>query len=138
MSLIEGPESPSPNPALDQAASNANALYPFKSGNLPRTRLGAMFTRSLFFMESCRDQMSLNWQNGGSHDTHMQWLNTFNRWRRQAVGAVERMETHLDKPHRRAKRFINRSKERSRGRRADVMNGLESGPGADFLQNSAP
>lgn len=121
-----------PNPNL------SNALYPFRSGNLPRTALGAMFTRSLFFMESCRDQMSLNWQRGGAHDTHMQWLNTFNRWRRHAIKAVERMEDHLDKPHRRAKRFAQKSRQRSRAPSFDSDNGSDSVPGAAFLQAPNP
>jgi len=94
---------------MDEVASEGNlfnALYPFKSGNLPRTLLGAAFTRSVFFMASCRDEMRLNWQCRGPHGTHQQWLNTFNDWRRQAIRAVETMEAQLDKPHRRAKRFI--------------------------------
>ena len=96
---------------MDEVASERNlfnALYPFKSGNLPRTLLGAAFTRSVFFMASCRDEMRLNWQCRGPHGTHQQWLNTFNDWRRQAIRAVETMEAQLDKPHRRAKRFICR------------------------------
>jgi hypothetical protein len=94
---------------MDEVASEQNlfnALYPFQSGNLPRTPLGAAFTRSVFFMTSCRDEMRLNWQCRGPHSTHQQWLNTFNDWRRQAIRAVETMEAKLDKPHRRAKRFI--------------------------------
>ncbi len=90
-----------------------NALYPFKSGNLPRTPQGAAFTRSLFFMESCRDEMRLNWQNDGPHRTHQEWLKMFNSWRREAIRAVETMEADLEKPHRRAKRFICRRSERA-------------------------
>lgn len=96
---------------MDEADSDQNlfnALYPFRSGNLPRTRHGAVFTRSVFFMSSCRDEMRLNWQCRGPHSTHQQWLTTFNDWRRRAIRAVEDMETELDKPHRRAKRFIRR------------------------------
>ncbi len=90
-----------------------NALYPFKSGNLPRTPEGAAFTRSVFFMESCRDEMRLNWESRGPHSTHQEWLKTFNSWRREAIRAVETMEENLDKPHRRAKRFICRRSERT-------------------------
>ena len=95
--------------------NNFNALYPFKSGNLPRTPQGAAFTRSVFFMESCREQMSFNWQQGGSHSTHMEWLNKYNSWRRQAIRAVENMERELEMPHRRAKRFICPKKDRKSG-----------------------
>jgi hypothetical protein len=94
---------------MDEAASEQNlfnALYPFKSGNLPRTLSGAIFTRSVYFMTSCREEMRLNWQCRGPHSVHQQWLNRFNDWRRQAIRAVESMEAKLDKPHRRAKRFI--------------------------------
>ncbi|HSS64373.1 MAG TPA: hypothetical protein VLS27_08055 [Gammaproteobacteria bacterium] len=94
---------------MDDAVSEQNlfnALYPFKSGNLPRTPLGAVFTRSVFFMESCRDEMRLNWESGGPHSTHQHWLNTYNDWRRQAIRSVETMEAIADRPHRRAKRFI--------------------------------
>lgn len=109
---------------MDNAVSGQNrfnALYPFKSGNLPRTHLGAVFTRSLFFMESCRDEMRLNCQSGGPHSTHQQWLKTFNDWRRQAIRAVETMEAKFDKPHRRAKRFINRRSTRARDPSDDLV-----------------
>ena len=99
---------------MDDSSSGQNlfnALYPFKSGNLPRTHLGALFTRSVFFMESCRDEMRLNWQIRGPHSTHQEWLTKFNSWRREAIHAVESMEAKLDKPHRRAKRFIRRQSE---------------------------
>lgn len=111
--------------AMDDAVSGQNlfnALYPFKSGNLPRTPLGAAFTRSVFFMESCRDEMRLNCQCRGPHSTHQQWLKTFNDWRRQAIRAVETMETKFDKPHRRAKRFICRRSEPTGDPSAELMN----------------
>lgn len=97
-----------------------NALYPFKSGNLPRTPEGAAFTRSVFFMSSCREEMSLNWHCRGPHSTHQEWLKSFNDWRRQALRAVESMEAQLEKPHRRAKRFLCRESTRKSDTSVDL------------------
>ena len=110
---------------MDEPVSDQNlfnALYPFKSGNLPRTPQGAAFTRSVFFMESCRDEMRLNWESRGPHSTHQEWLNNFNSWRREAIRAVETMEENLDKPHRRAKRFICRGSQKTSDPSVDLQN----------------